>query len=27
MGSFLLDKDEQAPWEEKIDWQKEFPPD
>jgi carbamoyltransferase len=27
MGSFLLDKNDQPEWHEKIDWQKEFPPD
>ena len=27
IGSFLLDKNEQAPWEEAVDWQQEFPPD
>jgi carbamoyltransferase len=27
MGSFLLDKNEQSAWQDKGDWQKEFPPD
>jgi carbamoyltransferase len=27
IGSFLLDKNEQPAWQEKGDWQKEFPPD